>query len=108
LDRRLQKETSLPLYEYRCSSCGQSVDIKHGFKETVSDPCAACGGPLVRVFNPAGIVFKGSGFYVTDSRPKSSEGGSSSTASDSKPAESKSSETKPAESKPSGKSDAAA
>jgi len=91
----------LPLYEYRCSKCGQTVDIKHGFKETVSDPCAACGGPLARVFNPAGIVFKGSGFYVTDSRPKSSEGSSGSS-------ESKSSESKPAESKPSSKGDAAA
>lgn len=92
----------MPLYEYRCSACGQTVDIQHGFKETVSQPCAACGGPLQRVFNPAGIVFKGSGFYVTDSRPKSSEG-SSSTSSESKPAESKASE-----SKPSGKGDAAA
>ena len=103
----------MPLYEYRCSSCGQSVDIKHGFKETVSEPCAACGGALTRVFNPAGIVFKGSGFYVTDSRPKSSEGGSSgggseAKSSDSKPAESKSSESKPSDSKSSGKSDAAA
>jgi predicted nucleic acid-binding Zn ribbon protein len=51
------------------------------------------------VFNPAGIVFKGSGFYVTDSRPKSSEGSSGSS-------ESKT-ESKPAD-KPSGKGDAAA
>jgi putative FmdB family regulatory protein len=93
----------LPLYEYRCSSCGESVDITHGFKETVSQPCAACGGPLVRVFNPAGIVFKGSGFYVTDSRPKSSEG-----ASESKSSETKSSDAKPSPAKPSGKGEAAA
>ena len=103
----------MPLYEYRCSACGQTVDIQHGFKETVSDPCGKCGGTLTRVFNPAGIVFKGSGFYVTDSRPKSSEGGSSgggseAKSSDSKPAESKSSESKPSDSKSSGKSDAAA
>ena len=103
----------MPLYEYRCSSCGQSVDIKHGFEETVSEPCAACGGALTRVFNPAGIVFKGSGFYVTDSRPKTSEGASSSggseaKSSESKPSESKSSESKSSDSKPSGKSDAAA
>jgi putative FmdB family regulatory protein len=89
----------LPLYEYRCSACGQTVDIQHGFKETVSDPCGKCGGTLTRVFNPAGIVFKGSGFYVTDSRPKSSEGSSGSS-------ESKT-ESKPAD-KPSGKGDAAA
>jgi len=89
----------LPLYEYRCSACGQTVDIQHGFKGTVSDPCGKCGGTLTRVFNPAGIVFKGSGFYVTDSRPKSSEGSSGSS-------ESKT-ESKPAD-KPSGKGDAAA
>ncbi len=89
----------MPLYEYRCSACGQTVDIQHGFKETVSDPCGKCGGTLTRVFNPAGIVFKGSGFYVTDSRPKSSEGSSGSS-------ESKT-ESKPAD-KPSGKGDAAA
>ena len=89
----------MPLYEYRCSACGQTVDIQHGFKETVSDPCGKCGGTLTRVFNPAGIVFKGSGFYVTDSRPKSSEGSSGSS-------ESKT-ESKPAD-KPSGKGAAAA
>jgi putative FmdB family regulatory protein len=71
----------MPLYDYKCADCGRIVEIRHGFNETPDETCAACGGRLVRVFNPAPIVFKGSGFYVTDSRKKS-------TPAD-KPAESK-------------------
>jgi putative FmdB family regulatory protein len=71
----------MPLYDYKCAECGRTVEIRHGFNETPAEACAACGGRLVRVFNPAPIVFKGSGFYVTDSRKKAS--------SSSKPAESK-------------------
>lgn len=41
-----------------------------------AEACRHCGGTLARVFNPAGIVFKGSGFYITDSRKGGSEGGS--------------------------------
>jgi putative FmdB family regulatory protein len=58
----------VPIYEYQCAKCGTVTDIRHGFKETTSDSCPKCGGDLKRLFNPAGIVFKGSGFYVTDSR----------------------------------------
>ena len=48
------------------------TEVRHGFKESDSDPCPACGASrLKRIFNPAGIVFKGSGFYVTDSRKSS-------------------------------------
>jgi putative FmdB family regulatory protein len=49
------------------------TDIKHGFKETPTSACPKCGNTdLKRVFNAAGIVFKGSGFYVNDSRKASS------------------------------------
>jgi putative FmdB family regulatory protein len=74
----------LPLYEYQCATCGEPVEIRHGFRETVDQPCAKCGGELKRVFTPAGIVFKGSGFYVNDSRtknPGSAPAGSSSSGS---------------------------
>jgi putative FmdB family regulatory protein len=66
----------LPIYEYQCETCGTVTDIKHGFKETTSEACPKCGGTLKRLFNAAGIVFKGSGFYVNDSR-KSSPGSES-------------------------------
>ncbi len=58
----------MPIYEYQCEACGVVTDIKHGFKETTNESCPKCGGSLKRLFNPAGIVFKGSGFYITDSR----------------------------------------
>ncbi len=70
----------MPLYDYRCDSCGTVREIRHGFDDRVSDPCAGCGGTLVRVFNPAPILFKGSGFYVTDSRPSGGSAASSSSS----------------------------
>lgn len=65
----------MPLYDYQCRTCQKVTEVRHGFRETHQGTCPECGGELSRVFNPAGIVFKGSGFYVTDSR-KSSDSGS--------------------------------
>jgi putative FmdB family regulatory protein len=59
----------MPLYDYRCAACGKVTEIRHGFNDTNTEPCPQCGGALVRVFNPAPIIFNGSGFYKTDSRP---------------------------------------
>jgi len=70
----------LPLYEYQCRSCRKTADVRHGFKETFDGKCEHCGGEMARVYSPAGIVFKGSGFYLTDSR-KAAEAAVSSTAS---------------------------
>jgi putative FmdB family regulatory protein len=67
----------MPLYDYRCAQCGAVTEIRHGFNDSHDAPCEACGGTLSRVFNPAPIVFKGSGFYITDSRPSPSGGGDS-------------------------------
>lgn len=64
----------MPLYDYKCSACKKVTEVRHGFGENVSGACPECGGKLDRVFNPAPIVFKGSGFYVTDSRGKSQSG----------------------------------
>jgi putative FmdB family regulatory protein len=61
----------LPLYDYQCRACAQVTEIRHGFREPHEGACPACGGELARVFNPAGILFKGSGFYITDSRKAS-------------------------------------
>ncbi len=60
----------MPTYEYACTSCGQHVEIFQRISEPPLDTCGVCGGPLRKVFHPAGIVFKGSGFYATDSRSK--------------------------------------
>jgi putative FmdB family regulatory protein len=59
---------TLPLYEYQCRACRKTAEVRHGFKETHEGACDACGGEMARVYSPAGIVFKGSGFYLTDSR----------------------------------------
>jgi putative FmdB family regulatory protein len=58
----------MPLYDYACTRCGRIHEVRHGFDETHDAPCASCGAPLRRVFNAAPVLFKGSGFYVTDSR----------------------------------------
>lgn len=58
----------MPTYEYECTSCGQHIEAYQRFTEDPLTTCGACGGPLRKVFHPAGIVFKGSGFYATDNR----------------------------------------
>lgn len=84
----------MPLYEYGCTSCGLVTDIRHGFDEKPEVKCERCGTPLVRRFSAAPIVFKGSGFYVTDSRKSSSGNGKSETSTSSSTPETKT-EAKP-------------
>ena len=72
----------MPTYEYECTVCGQHIEVFQRFSEDALTTCGVCGGKLRKVFYPAGIVFKGSGFYATDSRSKSSSGGSSKRDSD--------------------------
>ena len=58
----------MPTYEYECTSCGQHIEVFQRISEDPLTTCGVCGGVLRKVFHPAGIVFKGSGFYATDSR----------------------------------------
>jgi putative FmdB family regulatory protein len=71
----------MPTYEYACTSCGQHVEIFQRLAEPPLETCVACGGHMRKVFFPAGIVFKGSGFYATDSRSKSKSSASSDSGS---------------------------
>jgi putative FmdB family regulatory protein len=65
----------LPLYDYQCRACQKVTEVRHGFKEPYTGACPECGATnLARIFNPAPILFKGSGFYVTDSRKSSGSG----------------------------------
>jgi putative FmdB family regulatory protein len=73
----------MPTYEYACSSCGTHIEVFQRFNEEPLTECGVCGGPLRKVFHPAGILFKGSGFYKTDSRTAAK------SAADSKKKESK-------------------
>ena len=58
----------MPTYQYTCTECGEPVEALQKFTDAPLTECAACGGRLRKVFSPVGIVFKGSGFYRTDSR----------------------------------------
>ncbi len=58
----------MPTYQYTCTDCGEPVEAVQKFTDAPLTVCAACGGRLRKVFSPVGIVFKGSGFYRTDSR----------------------------------------
>lgn len=62
----------MPLYEYQCQECGLRFERRQRFSDDPVTICPDCGGPVVRLIQPAGIIFKGSGFYVTDNRTKSS------------------------------------
>ncbi len=58
----------MPTYEYRCADCGSRYDTHEGFDAPSTQACQRCGGRAKRVFTPSAIVFKGSGWYITDSR----------------------------------------
>ena len=58
----------MPTYEYKCSSCGNQYETREGFDAPSRQPCPRCGATAKRVLFPPPVVFKGSGFYVTDSR----------------------------------------
>jgi putative FmdB family regulatory protein len=62
----------MPTYEYECQSCHQRVEAVQKFSDSALTTCEVCGGELRKVFSAVGIVFKGSGFYKTDSRGSSS------------------------------------
>ena len=58
----------MPTYQYACTTCGEQVEAVQKFTDDPLTVCTSCGGSLRKVFSPVGIVFKGSGFYRTDSR----------------------------------------
>jgi putative FmdB family regulatory protein len=58
----------VPTYEYACAECGERLEAVQRFSDDPLTECPACQGRLRKVFSPVGIVFKGSGFYRTDSR----------------------------------------
>ncbi len=58
----------MPTYEYTCKKCGQTIEAVQSFSEKPLRKHKDCGGELQKVFHARGVVFKGSGFYSTDSR----------------------------------------
>lgn len=74
----------MPIYEYVCSDCGHRFDIRQSWSDDALTVCPECTGAIRRVLHPAGVIFKGSGWYITDSRKNSgateSSSGSESTS----------------------------
>ncbi len=66
----------MPTYQYRCTECGHDLEAVQKFTDASLTECPNCRGQLRKIFNAVGVVFKGSGFYRTDSREKVSENGS--------------------------------
>ena len=104
----------MPIYEYECQQ-GHRFELRQGFHDDPAKECVECQQPVRRLLSPAGIIFKGSGWYITDSRSSSSRSESNDGASTKSetPSETKSetkSEAKPAasESKSEAKAGAAA
>ena len=62
----------MPTYVYACDSCGAQFEQFQSFKDEPLRTCPSCASAVRRVFQPVGIVFKGSGWYITDSRKSSS------------------------------------
>ncbi len=70
----------MPTYGYRCQKCGHEFDVRQRMTDESKADCPACGGGGKRLFFPAGILFKGTGFYKTDSRKAGESAASSSPA----------------------------
>ncbi|MET8702435.1 FmdB family zinc ribbon protein [Kitasatospora sp. NPDC004723] len=73
----------MPTYQYQCTECGNGLEAVQKFTDEPLTTCPDCQGRLRKVFSAVGVVFKGSGFYRTDSRSSSSSsvGGASSSSS---------------------------
>jgi putative FmdB family regulatory protein len=90
----------VPTYQYACTECGHAFEQFQSFSDDALSECPECAGRLRKLFNAVGVVFKGSGFYRTDSRPADKqesgpkkESSDSSTTKSETPAASKPKET---------------
>jgi putative FmdB family regulatory protein len=62
----------MPIYEYECENCGTRFEKMQSIADEPVRQCPECSGSVHKVFHPAGIIFKGSGWYITDSRKSTS------------------------------------
>lgn len=90
----------MPIYEYACTACGERTEAKQSFADPPLTECPHCGGSLRKLYSPVGIVFKGSGFYSTDAKKKSSTTSSSSDSRSSKTESKSDSSVQKADKKP--------
>lgn len=78
----------MPIYDYECDACSLRFEVKKRFDESVDADCPKCCGKAHRLFSPVPIVFKGSGFYVTDNAAENSGNKSHSKRDGDRPADS--------------------
>ncbi|HUH71321.1 MAG TPA: FmdB family zinc ribbon protein [Mycobacterium sp.] len=74
----------MPTYSYECTECGNRFDIVQTFTDDPLTTCKQCSGRLRKLFNSVGVVFKGSGFYRTDSRESAKKSTSATNGSSTK------------------------
>jgi putative FmdB family regulatory protein len=91
-----ERKAPMPTYQYRCTECGEDLEAVQKFSDPALTTCPTCSGQLRKVFNAVGVVFKGSGFYRTDSRNGSKSDPDGDTKSSDKKAETKSGDKKSA------------
>jgi putative FmdB family regulatory protein len=72
-------EVFVPTYSYACTECGDRFDAVQAFSDSALTSCAKCNGRLRKLFGNVGVVFKGSGFYRTDSRDSAKSSAKSSS-----------------------------
>ena len=87
-------EDPLPTYQYACTECGHAFEQFQSFTDDALTVCPACEGRLRKVFNAVGVVFKGSGYYRTDSRTDGKSAITSSSSTSESSSGEKKSETK--------------
>jgi putative FmdB family regulatory protein len=75
----------MPTYEYSCTECGERLEVVQSFADDPLTVCPLCQGKLRKLFSAVGVVFKGSGFYKTDSRASKKKVTSSANGSSSEP-----------------------
>lgn len=64
----------MPIYEYKCEECSCKFDLKQNFDAEPVAACSKCGGKSKRIFQCVPVIFKGSGFYITDNRKNNGDG----------------------------------
>ena len=102
--RERLESTVVPTYQYTCNDCGHFLEAVQSFSDDALTVCPACGGKLRKVYNAVGVVFKGSGFYRTDSRGSSTSSDSSGASSSTTSSESSSTSSSSTSSTPSASS----
>ena len=89
----------MPTYQYACTECGNQLEVVQSFSDDPLTQCPACEGRLRKLFGSVGVVFKGPGFYRTDSRSGANGRGANGNAADGKGADAKGAKGKDTKSK---------